>query len=285
MGLLPFNRQAAAQQVVSYSALGLEFQVPNGWHGQEGDGVYLIQHHSIPGMLVLMPHEATSLDALRAGAHEGITESNGSSLQANGEITSFGSNGIRLDMAGLVEWSPSQAHVIALLSPHGRGVVVLAIAPYNQFSEAYRTYAETLAHSIVFSAPVTPPIVHEWEEGLRYYQLARYNTNTSYDGGSSSKEVFTLCDGYFTYYSSYSGFSNNYDGPGNDGIGLDGSGVSAAGSGGSSGTWEVVSDYTDGALLRLRYEDGNEVDYDLSYEDGKTYLDDTRYLRTEGSCQ
>ena len=264
---------AAAQQTVEYPALGLRFDVPVGWQGQEGDDMYLIQSSRDAATFVLMAHEATTLDALRAGAQEGIDAGGGSSLRLHGDVRPFGASGVRADMAGIVEWMPAEAHAIGLLSPYGKGVTVIGLAPLGQFTDAHRSMAEALATSVEFSEPIEPPVVQQWREGLLYRQLAKYNTNTVSDGSSSERLTLTLCDGAFSRYVSYSYYRTGAGGH------------SDAGANTEYGTWEVVSDGGAGALLVLTYDTGEEVSYELTFEDDKIYLDDTRYLQSEGSCE
>ncbi|GAB5535112.1 MAG: hypothetical protein Rubg2KO_13610 [Rubricoccaceae bacterium] len=263
---------AIAQQTVDYPALGLSFEVPDGWQGQEGDGLYIVSHPS-GGMLVMMPHEASTLQELRAGAEAGVDLGDGTNLQANSAIEPFGSEGIRVDMVGLVEWSPTEAHAIGLLSPNGGGVVIYALAPVRQLTDTHRSDAEALAWSVVFSEPVEPPVVQQWRDGLLYRQLAKYNTDTASDGSSSDEVILTLCDGGFSRYTAYQYYRT-------------GAGAhSDAGSNTEYGTWEVVSDGGGGALLSLTYDTGEEAVYELAFEDSKIYLDDARYLQSEGSCE
>ncbi|MEL7362737.1 MAG: hypothetical protein AAFN13_11750 [Bacteroidota bacterium] len=269
-----------AQRTVDYPALGLQFDVPSGWQGQEGDGVYLLQSAQVQGLVALLPHEATTMGELEASAREGLDLGDGTALQPNGTVDSFGASafgspGVRVDLAGMVEWNAAEAHALALLSPHGGGVVVVAVAPHGQFSDTYRGYAEAVAHSVVFDAPETPPVVDEWRAALTGMQLAQFDTRTGYDGGTSSRRTLTLCNGYFYYASSYSGYGVNFDG----------SGASTAGNRSDGGTWTVSADAAGTPMLDLVYGDGTEVSYVLSTEDGKTFLDGERVLRTNGSCE
>ncbi|MEO1629307.1 MAG: hypothetical protein AAFU38_00900 [Bacteroidota bacterium] len=228
----------------------------------------------------MLPHDATTIGELEAGAREGLALGDGTALQPNGTAETFGagafgSSGVRVDLAGMVEWNAAEAHALALLSPHGGGVVVVAVAPHGQFSDAYRGYAEAVARSVVFDAPETPPVVDEWRAALMGVQLDRFDTRSSYDGGSSFRQTLTLCADYFYYGSSYSASAVNFDG----------SGVSGAGSRSDGGTWSVSADAAGTPMLDLVYGDGAEASYVLSTEDGKTFLDGERVLRTNGTCE
>ncbi|MEM8559144.1 MAG: hypothetical protein AAGG50_15085 [Bacteroidota bacterium] len=271
---------ATAQRTVDYPALGLQFDVPAGWQGQEGDGIYLLQSAHVQGLVALLPHAATTMSELEAGAREGLDLGDGTALQPSGTVEAFGrdvfgSPGVRVDLAGMVEWNAAEAHALALLSPYGGGVVIVAVAPHGQLSDTYRGYAEAVARSVVFEAPETPPVVDEWRAALVGMQLDRFDTRSSYDGGSSSRQTLTLCAGYFYYSSSYSASSVNFDG----------SGVSGAGNRSDGGTWTVSADAAGTPMLDLVYADGTEVSYVLSTEDGRTFLDGERVLRTDGACE
>ncbi|MEO0558315.1 MAG: hypothetical protein AAF170_09040, partial [Bacteroidota bacterium] len=136
---------------------------------------------------------------------------------------------------------------------------------------AHRSLAADLATSVEFSQPIEPPVVQEWRDGLLYRQLQKFNTNTVSDGSSSRRVRLTLCDGGFSRYISYSYYRTG--------------GGSDAGADTEYGTWEVVSDGGDGAMLELSFDSGEVVAYDLAFEDDKLYLDDTRYLQSEGTCE
>ncbi len=256
-------------QPLEYPTLGLAFEVLDGWVGQETDGGYMMGHQTIPGMILLTPHQASSLDELRAEAQAGLHDEQGTQLQLVDAVQDFGKRGVRADMQGWVEGTPAKAHVIGLMSPHGGGLTIMALVAEAEFSAAYRSYAETVAQSVVFSKPEIPPVVDEWTATLLNYRLTyldSYSSNTAGGGGYSQEETIDLCNGYFLYnntdvnaFGQYAGMNSQQRG---------------------NGAWEVISNGADGAVLVLRFRDGSEKSYDLGWEDGKTYLNGYRYFRT-----
>lgn len=273
---LIFAGPAPAQTPVAYPALGIAFEVPDGWTGQEAESMYVLQHQASESRVVVLAHDARSVAQLRQGAAEGIQEGD-AILMPSTEVEAFGETGIRVDLEGLVDWSRTKAHAIALLSPHGKGVTVLALAGHRQFSDQHRRYAEQVARSVVFSKAVIPPVVKHWRNRLQGAKLTYLSSSGSSDSSSTTKREYTLCRGYFTFYGDHSGYvSDPY---------VTGAGASMASQSSAGGTWTVAHDGEGGAELVLVFQDDREVAFSLSEEDGATYLDDTRYFHTEADCQ
>lgn len=57
-----------------YPTLGISFTIPDGWLGQEGQGVYMMGSNSIPGLILVMPSSVASLDAMRQEARAGVVD-------------------------------------------------------------------------------------------------------------------------------------------------------------------------------------------------------------------
>ena len=70
-----FSQSAMAQKTgrVDYPTLGISFTIPSGWVGQETETGFLMGHNSIPGMILMIPHDQKyDLQAMRAEAQAGI---------------------------------------------------------------------------------------------------------------------------------------------------------------------------------------------------------------------
>lgn len=279
----PASAQPAAAQPttepMSDPYWGIRLQAPDGWIGQAMEGGFLFGSHTIPGLMIVMPHDLTSLDAMRAEAQQGIVENDGTRLQLAGSLQPFGERGLRGEYQGTIQGQPARVHAIGLLSPHGGGATILAATEAGQYTDAYAGYAEALARSIAFTAPQTPPVADQWQQklnGMRLTYLSSYYSGSA-DGsyvGSSSEATIDLCPaGYFHY-----GSSNSLSVDGGFGSGYNATG-SSSGSDRGQGQWEVV--YRGGqSMLLLRFHDGRTHEYTLTEEDGKTFLNGERYYRT-----
>jgi len=270
--LLIASSSLQAQETVNYDYLGLSFEIPSGWSGQEGDGYYAIQKQD--GYVVLLPHEATNRAELDAGAQEGLQFGSDSMLQLNSEVSDFGDSGIEADMIGIVEWTPMEAHAVALLSPHGKGVVVLSLVGNGKLNDEHRDYARTVGRSVRFFEAIIPPVVEEWRARFDGKKVAYANTS----GGTSDSSSWTLCGDRFWYYGSSSSYSDTEF--------YDGSVVSstALGRNSSEGTWTIESDGQGGADFVVTHDDGRVGRFSLERRDGKTYMSGSRYFVVAGDC-
>lgn len=259
---------------------GIRFMPPEGWERRQVPAGYLFASNTHRGFILVMPHEAATLDQLRAEAEQGLAEGSGTLLRAEGAITPFGDNGLAADFGGTLEGQSVRARVIGLVSPHGRGATILAAVEPTGYAPDFVARAEALARSVVFTAPATQAAVasgdsevREWAEWFQGCRLSYFNRyNSGYGGGGYSDEtVIDLCPGYFTYGDHSETVFNTQD--------LSGSDVYRAGGSQGAGQWTVVRQGGQPAL-QLRFHDGSVRSYALSYEDGKTFLDGRRWLRT-----
>lgn len=258
---------------------GLKFSPPQGWVDQKAEQGFLLGCETKKGFILILPHEHGSLNELRAAAKEGLADENGTMLQVDGEIKSFGENGVAANFRGTVEWQKAKAYAIGLLSPFGGGATILTAVTEADFSEEYIGFTESLAKSMKFSKPEIPPVTEEWKQrlaGARLTYLWSYysgGSSGSYAGGSQKTTIDLCQQGYFN-------FSDNNELAVDGGFG---SGYNASGYGGGSdrgnGRWEITARGQQ-PILKLKFHDGRVFEYVLSIQDGKTYLDDKRYFRT-----
>jgi hypothetical protein len=255
--------------------LGFKFIPPAGWTAQKTESGYLLVSNSEKGFLLIIPHQYTSLESMQTGAAEGLADENGTVLQLNGAAQKFGKMGIEARFQGTVQWQQAKAFAIGLLSPFGGGMTIFAIAESASYNQNYETSTRSIANSVKFFKPEIPPVVNEWKQKLsncRLTYLWSYYSGGGTDGsyvGGSQKTVIDLCaKGNFRFFDDSQ-------------VAADGGGASGY-SGGSSngdGTWEV-SNQGQAPVLHLKFHDGKALEYALSLQDGKTFLNDKRFFRT-----
>ncbi len=261
-------------QVVDYPALGVRFTIPPGWTGRELDEMVVLASTTVPGLVVLRPHDHREIAELRAEAEAGIDDGAGTTLKPQGTLAPLGATGLSGEFRGRFDGTPATAYAVGLVNPHGRGLTVVAVTSPEAYTPAHQALALEVARSVEFSAPRVPAVVVEWRQGLTGRRLARY---ASAYGGSSggysgfqSREQFHLCgSGEFLYGGQESG---SFDAPGAFG--------STGGRSTGSGRWDVVVNPDGGPWLQLRYHSGAVENYRLEQRGANTYLNGARYFRT-----
>ena len=277
-----------AQQTgdVFYDQLGIGFTIPEGWLGQEANGMFLMGSNTIPGLLLIMPQEATSLEAMKADLSNGYADAMGTNLMPVGGLTDLGRQSFGTIYAGTLEGQPAKGYVIAAYNTLGQEVCILAVTLANMYTDAHETAAKTVWKSLHFEKPKVvqnkavatqaAPKGWDWKyelSGVKLTYKESYYSSTYTDGGISGgyeiNNVFDLCPaGYFVYYG-----SNNMS------AGGDYSSAYSSGSNRGSGTWDV-NDKNGQAILTLKFNNGEVWTYNLEWKDKKLFMNGKRYFRT-----
>lgn len=267
-----------AQQTgkVDYPNLGISFTIPDGWVGQETDGGFMIGHYTIPGLILLSPHEVRNLEDMKREAAMGMSDGMTIDLRLSAEISALGNNAISADYTGTIQGQPARAFAIGIINPQGSGVNIVAMSSTTEFSQALKDAAMSVYRSLNLKKADTGDLVRQWKEGLantRLTYMESYTSSPSYDGGMgggySSQTVIDLCgEGYF-----------NFSSQGSISVGGDGVSGSSSGSNRGNGTWAIEAQ-TGEAVLVLRFHSGEVRSYSLDYRDDKLFLNGNRFFRT-----
>lgn len=258
---------------VSNDEWGMRFTTPAGWIGRHTESGYVFGSKTLKGLLLLLPNEASSLDEIRTGAQEGITEAGGTQLRLAGEIKPFGQNALAAYYEGTLQGKKTRAYAIGLLSPHGVGAIIMVMVEPQSYTPAHTKAAETLARSIRFYKPPISPVAVEWKQKLSGCRLSHFSRYSSNGSGYTSETTIDLCaQGFFRYGLNDETVWNAVPGT------VTGGHVMKYGKG--AGTWRVIAQNGQ-PMLQLNYYDGKVASYRLSSDvKGRTYLDGDRYLRT-----
>ena len=282
--ILTFPIWTFSQQTgtITYKELGIQFTIPPGWVGQESQAGFVIGHNTIPGLVLITSHNFTK-EQLIQEAHKGIADQQGTQLKLSGQIEDLTDQAIGGEFQGTLEWQAAKAYIVGLSNPLGMGVSILAMTTAENFNATYKELAIQIMRSVRFSKPDTGPVVQEWGEylkGVKLTYMESYSSPSYTDGGISgfyeNKEKIDLCEkGYFNHYSynlvSVEGQSS-YDGA-----------LVHASDGGQKyghGKWEIIAGTGGSAILKLTFHDGKSLEYTLSKDDGKMFLNGSRYFRT-----
>lgn len=270
------NATAPLPGMMGDELIGYFFSPPAGWQGQKAEIGYVLGSTTKKGLMIILPHELTSLAELQNEARMGVQDE-GIMLTLDGDVTQWESNGVTAAFKGVVQGQPARAHAIGLLSPFGGGVTVLAMVDSASFGQGYVDDVETMARGVVFRPPVAPAIVQEWDAELRGRKLTHmesYYSPSAVEGGISggySQNIdMALCsDGTF-YYDDASVVS-----AGNTGINALGQGGS-----GARGQWSIAAQGED-AILEMRANSGETWSYTITWQDKLVHLNDRKFFRVE----
>ncbi|WP_462247848.1 hypothetical protein [Ekhidna sp.] len=271
----PFSAISQISGEVNYEKLGIAFEIPKGWYGQESEEMLIMQSNSTSGYLLMQAHEFT-LSQLKDEAKKGIVDNNGTSLKLEGDLD-IGPNYVGGIFSGTMEWEPVKSYLVGVINPKGLGVMIMGVTSPNQYDEVYRKLCFEIYDSFKFTEVDRTSEYEEWKEWLSDSRLTYMNSNYSTDyspggisGGYSSTRKIDLCSkGYFSDYS-YSDMS------------ISGDNVSgySTNEGEGAGSWRLEMDGYGSFTLILSYNSGEDEVYDLDYRDGKFYMNDTRYFVT-----
>lgn len=283
---------AKAQQTgtVDFPEYGVKFTIPDQWMGRATNEAFLMASNTQPGFMMVVSHEAGSMQEMRATALQGIVDPASSIyLQLSGELKNYGDTGLKGLFSGNMGGQPAHAYVIGLLNELGAGITIMSCVSQELWNEEYVKLAHSLAKSTEFYAPekpVSPRVtanggnVEEWKNRLgntRLTYLESYNSidysNPGYTsgGGYSNKEVIDLCSkGYFDYSSS--NFMSVSGGSGVNG--------NSYGQGAGAGRWEIRTASHGNKILVLSFYSGEVFEYTLSYPERKMHLNGKRYYHT-----
>ena len=263
--------QGISQQsgIVNYAQLGISFEIPDGWIGQETGDYFLMQSNATPGFILMMIEEYSSIDEMKSDIKMGYKEGFSTNLTPVGSISLLDDNTLVGEYSGKVEGEPAKAYLTGTINPHGSDVIVLAITSSDLYSKKYKQLALSLEKSLQFKSPLKAEVSNDWMtmlSGVRLTYMDSYSsTSGGISGGYSNEIKIDLCQaGYFNYY-------------GNNSMTI-GSDVSSGYSGGNTqgnGKWAIEGD-----KLKLSFNNGKVWEYILSISDEKLYLDNDRYFRT-----
>ncbi|WP_020527742.1 hypothetical protein [Flexithrix dorotheae] len=274
-------------QHVDFQELGFSFDIPDGWTGQIDGDYVLLGHHTIPGIMILFQNDSKDAASLKRRAMQGIYEE-GVSLSSEGDFNLIGENRVEGIYTGNFHGTNARCFAIGLINGLGSGLSIILVTEPDKFNDRHIQEAKKLAESVKFYQVKESEITLQWKNKIVGKQLKYMYTNSSndYTGGYSGVSEITTIDlcpnGNFSYYSNThssfsSGNSNAEAGSVNaqSGFGYGNSNTN------NQGTYQITSGQNITYLI-LNFSNGNTLEYQLSQsDDGKTYLDETRYFIIE----
>jgi hypothetical protein len=257
-----------AQQVAGDASWDFKFTVPPGWVYQQGPDGAILGHNSIAGMIIVMPHMASSFQEVTTQMQAGIMEE-GVQLHPDGKLQTIGSSIVAGNYQGMFNGQRVKAKVLGTFSPQGGGAYIFALALPNEFSGKLAGAADAIAQGMQYAKVDT--------SGLMAHLSGTWVSYTS-----NTESYMTLMpNGEYSdnSVSSYSGeFSDALSGEQTGSWGL-------AGQDEDRGRWTVRGNKRKGVIY-MNAADGSE--YEMSYqvhvENGQTYWNEylfngTHYMK------
>lgn len=272
---------AQNQNQVSYPQIGLSFKVPSTWVGQEGDGLYLMGHNSIPGIIFIIPHNTSmSVNEMMAEGNNGLQFDQGTTFRPSGNLAKLDQSSMGGHFAGTFEYNPAKAYILGMANPKGNGITIVAVTSSEAYNnETYKNLAMEVKRSVVFSEAqavtntASTGTLKDWNYQLANTKLTfmeSYYSGGDVGGGYNMKTEIHLCKaGHFLFYD-----QNMLS------AGSDSSSVYSGGNSKGHGTWKI--DQRAGSfVLVLTFSDGSSKEYELSWgEEKKLFLNGSRFFRT-----
>jgi len=245
----------------------------------------MIGHATVSGAILISANHHADLDALVQAFSEPTSEGSSALEVISGPELSEDST-VTVVQAGTLEGTSVRMIAMAKLHPSGGNTAnVLALAPMDAFGAELEAALINTQQSLRYLPAIsrreetnTEEVIDQpWTErlsGTRLTYLESYSSPAPKEGdiggGYSIDRRIDLCtEGYYkTDSQSEQSFS--------------GSDVSAYGSErtNGSGTWRTVIMPDGTSALKLRAHDGSTREYQLGFEDDKTYLNGQRWYRT-----
>lgn len=187
---------------VTVDGWGFSFRAPAGWkHQQDATGA-LLGHDTIAGLIIVLPHTQPGLSQVKAQMGEGLNEQ-GLRLALDGELRSFGKQGITGDYRGTFQSETVKARAFGTTSTNSIGAYVIAVTTPDKLGKELIGAAEAIAGSVnilkVDASDVTRQFVGTWVAISQYGQTTvtlAANGEYASSAESSHSGVFRDSGGY-----------------------------------------------------------------------------------------
>ncbi|QTN37711.1 hypothetical protein HZ996_00705 [Cryomorphaceae bacterium] len=262
---------------VSFESVGISFDIPEGWMGQEGDDVLILGSNETPGFVLISSH-TNSLSKLQKEAAAGMRDEYGTDLRLSSDLESLSSNAIGAAFEGYMEGEPAKAYIIGAENPYqGPGLMILVATQSELYSSEHEQVAKDLLSSLTFTKVDRDAELSEWKawlSGVRLtymdsYYSSGYGSSGISAGYTTEKKIDLCSEGYFR---SKSSDHDTFTGSRHTGYDNDSSK--------GHGTWSIIIGSSGDPTLRLSFYTGEEYDYRLNYEEEEFLMNGDRYFRT-----
>ena len=131
---------------------GYKFRKPAGWNHQKGEGYIMLGSNTIPGLILVLPHQSNDMVAMTAEMQQGLQDE-GISLNLSSQVEQKAANMASAFCQGIVQGEQAKGYCLGVLSPQGGGIYILAISTPDKFGNDIIAAANTIGQNAVFSKP------------------------------------------------------------------------------------------------------------------------------------
>jgi hypothetical protein len=273
---------AQIQGPVNLKHLGISFNIPEGWVGQQNENGMMMGSYTEPGIVIFSISEYHSIEGLMEELRKGLLDDNGTNLQLSKPPIKIQDNVYQVEFAGKIEWQEAKGHGIVHLNNLGKDPSFLYITSPAQFTDQNKQIIHKIYNSLKLFKPEGEDYEKQWREFLSNVRLTYLDsyysgpstTGGAYIGGSSKTEIDLCVQGYFFFNS-----SSQVSG---------GSASSSLGSSGGKngqGQWSIDLGISGNPTLSLKFHNGEVWEYLITQKDNTgevLYLNDKKYFRTRG---
>jgi hypothetical protein len=131
---------------------GYDFVAPSGWNLMSMDDkatTCVLQHTTMPGIIITMPHQIGDVNSLTANARLGIQEAE-IVLTPVGQIIDWGLSAIQLNYVGYYKGQSIKGYAIHRISSAKGGVTILTFSASEAFTNDHIQAVRNLGFSMVF---------------------------------------------------------------------------------------------------------------------------------------
>ncbi|MBK6391900.1 MAG: hypothetical protein KA109_01275 [Saprospiraceae bacterium] len=239
-----------------YTLYGISFKVPKGWLVTEHADSYLLTNSKDPGYIIIETHTHRSLDEVKIDLLKGLYDGEGTSMTSTGRVIKFHPNGYASSLSGLMTFQAAKIFMLSLFNPQGMGINIISGSSPKLYDSHYKELALEIASSTEFENSKLANLLVSWEKVLSNSRLTHFISGDA-SNPLATREVIDLCysDHQFSYI--------HPDLPS-----------------GLTGNWKISHDDAGVPILFLAAVDGTQKEFALSLKEGKTFLNDTRFIRS-----
>lgn len=133
---------------------GYKFRKPAGWNHQNNEGYILLGSNTIPGLILVFPHQSNSMQAMMVEMQQGLQEE-GISLSVSSQVEQRSAVMASVFCQGIVQGEQAKGYCLGVLSQQGGGIYILAVSTPDKLGNDIIAAANTIGQNTSFFKPKT----------------------------------------------------------------------------------------------------------------------------------